>query len=904
MLNKNIYTVGGTVQAGGGLYIPRSADEELLQLCREGTFAFVLSSRQVGKSSLMVGTSEQLINEGIKPVIVDLTQIGVQVTPESWYFGFLTTIADELELKTDIESWWQSHSEIGVTQRLTQFLQEVLLTEVKEKVVIFVDEIDTTLSLDFTDDFFAAIRYMFNARANIPEYQRLTFVLLGVATPSDLMSDPHRTPFNIGQRVEVTDFNLEQAMPLAEGLGLEQNNARQSLKWVLKWTSGHPYLTQRLCRTIAEQFKGDWREEDVDLAAANTFFGKMSEEDNNLQFVRDMLTKRAPDRLKILTTYREIRLGKRPVLDEEQSPIKNHLKLSGIVRRDNGTLKVRNAIYETVFGRKWLKSHWPTNWLSTVPRSVKIASVLSMILLIISISLAVFAFSTAEQNRRMAESEQQAKNDLQQALFREQNLRLQEQNARQAANDAQQKALQEGEKAKQFAEAEQIARIEAGTSRDLAQQREQEAITARNSAEARRIEVERLRRIDIARFLTTQAAIQQQLSKDELAILLARQAYLWSQGQLANEVYNALRKTLNSAKFAAGGPIVLRAADAVRSVAYSLDGISVASGGADGKLSFWNSKNNYQKPTTVDAHKGSIRTVLFSSDSRTLVSAGDDHKIRLWDMQKIDSGPTVLDAHTGGVWTIALSADGRFLVSAGADSTLIVWKIESRNARQVHRLKLNARIRSVACSQDGVLIFVGGDDGAIQLFENTANKLSLKFERKLQSSVRSLALSQNASKLAAGRSDGRIELYDFDRQAGNVPAQTALLGHVGPVNSLAFSADGAKIVSGSSDKSIKVWDLTNSDLDPVNLRDHQSWVWAVALSPDSDTVISGSADKTLRVWNVSTRNLADRVCDSVTRNLSRAEWDEFIGEDLEYVRTCPNLPMGEGIQSKISNTSH
>ncbi len=199
---------------------------------------------------------------------------------------------------------------------------------------------------------------------------------------------------------------------------------------------------------------------------------------------------------------------------------------------------------------------------------------------------------------------------------------------------------------------------------------------------------------------------------------------------------------------------------------------------------------------------------------------------------------------------------------------------------------------------------MGGDDGAIQLFENTANKLSLKFERKLQSSVRSLALSQNASKLAAGRSDGRIELYDFDRQAGNVPAQTALLGHVGPVNSLAFSADGTKIVSGSSDKSIKVWDLTNSDLDPVNLRDHQSWVWAVALSPDSDTVISGSADKTLRVWNVSTRNLADRVCDSVTRNLSRAEWDEFIGEDLEYVRTCPNLPMGEGIQSKISNSSH
>ena len=53
MTNQSIYTVGGTVQAGGGIYIPREADNELLELCRAGEFAFILSSRQVGKSSLM-----------------------------------------------------------------------------------------------------------------------------------------------------------------------------------------------------------------------------------------------------------------------------------------------------------------------------------------------------------------------------------------------------------------------------------------------------------------------------------------------------------------------------------------------------------------------------------------------------------------------------------------------------------------------------------------------------------------------------------------------------------------------------------------------------------------------------------------------------------------------------------
>ena len=115
-------------------------------------------------------------------------------------------------------SWWQSQAHLGLTQRLTMFFQKVLLAEVAEPVIIFVDEIDSTLSLRFTDDFYAAIRYLYNARALVKEFRRLSFVLIGVATPSDLISDPERTPFNIGQRVDLTDFTFEEALPLADGL--------------------------------------------------------------------------------------------------------------------------------------------------------------------------------------------------------------------------------------------------------------------------------------------------------------------------------------------------------------------------------------------------------------------------------------------------------------------------------------------------------------------------------------------------------------------------------------------------------------------------------------------------------------------------------------------------------------
>jgi hypothetical protein len=183
---QSIYTVGGTIQASSGLYLPRKVDEELLALCRAGRFAYVLTSRQMGKSSLMVHTTERLAEVGVHAVVVDLTQLGIQLTAAEWYLGILTIIADSLMIETDVIRWWQAYAHLGVTQRLTRFFQEIVLAEVETPVVVFVDEIDTTLNLPFTDDFYAAIRYLYNARALVPAYQRLSFVLIGVATPSTL----------------------------------------------------------------------------------------------------------------------------------------------------------------------------------------------------------------------------------------------------------------------------------------------------------------------------------------------------------------------------------------------------------------------------------------------------------------------------------------------------------------------------------------------------------------------------------------------------------------------------------------------------------------------------------------------------------------------------------------------
>src|SRR5215510_14302353 len=466
-MKRPIYSVGGTVQAGGGLYLSRHADDELLGLCRQSAFAYVLTARHMGKSSLMVRSADRLAKENIRSVMIDLTQIGAHVTPEQWYMGLLAIIEDQLALSTDAVAWWEATPHLGLAQRMTKFFEEVLLKKVVEPVVVFVDEIDVTLGLDFTDAFYAAIRYLYNARAIKPAFKRLSFALLGVAAPGDLIRDQQRTPFYIRNRVELGDFTYEEAAPLAEGLNLPPGEAKQALRWAMKWTNGHPYLTQRLCMAMVEAHHLRWTEADVDRVVADTFLGAMGEHDGNLQFVCDMLTKRAPDVEGALKTYGEIRAGN-AVRDEEQSPVKTHLKLSGVVRREGLELRTRNRIYEAAFDEQWVKDHLPVNWR----RRARPAAGLIAATFILSLPAAIYALN---QSRGLARALVETSGTLKEE---ETKRKIAEQSAAEAV--AQKKVVEdafiEAESARRRAEASaKMARataIDAGRQRDAARSRE------------------------------------------------------------------------------------------------------------------------------------------------------------------------------------------------------------------------------------------------------------------------------------------------------------------------------------------------------------------------------------------------------------------------------------------------
>mgnify|MGYP001041865016 CR=1 FL=1 len=380
-MTNDDYQVGGALPLEATNYVVRAADQELYQGLRGMRFCYVLNSRQMGKSSLLVRTMKRLQDQGFACVEMEMRDIcSYQITQEEFYGTMVSHLVSGFELDLDEGEWWYRYEYLSPFDRFSKFVDEEVLGRVAGKIVIFIDEIDSILNLAFKDDLFGFIRTCYNKRATQPKYQRLTFALLGVATPSDLIADNQRTPFNIDSlAIELQGFTREEAKPLVGGLEGKVRYPDAVLQAILNWTGGQPFLTQKVCRLVCQScrdvacyvsFPRSQRrvkfssnpQSLVDQVVRSHILNNWLSQDNpeHLRTIRDRVLSGYQDSQPLLTLYH--RILKRKKVPADENNLQQQLQLSGLVVKRGGQLQVANRIYASVFDR-----HWVNQQLQSIP---------------------------------------------------------------------------------------------------------------------------------------------------------------------------------------------------------------------------------------------------------------------------------------------------------------------------------------------------------------------------------------------------------------------------------------------------------------------------------------------------------------------------------------------------------
>jgi WD40 repeat protein len=110
----------------------------------------------------------------------------------------------------------------------------------------------------------------------------------------------------------------------------------------------------------------------------------------------------------------------------------------------------------------------------------------------------------------------------------------------------------------------------------------------------------------------------------------------------------------------------------IAAVAFSPDGMTLASGGFDRSVKLWNVATG-QEWAALAEHEGWVAAVAFSPDGKTLATGSHDHSVKLWDAVT-GYELTTLRGHTGNVYSVAFSPDGAMLASGSLDGSVRIWE--------------------------------------------------------------------------------------------------------------------------------------------------------------------------------------------------------------------------------------
>ncbi len=283
--------------------------------------------------------------------------------------------------------------------------------------------------------------------------------------------------------------------------------------------------------------------------------------------------------------------------------------------------------------------------------------------------------------------------------------------------------------------------------------------------------------------------------------------------------------------------------EGISAIAISSNGRYWAAGSEQGEVWVWD-EGGQSLHRMWRAHMDRIRTLAFSPDGLSLATGSWDNTVKLWDV----TSASLLwsDWQGSNLSSVAFAPDGRVLAtSGGTDATVHLWDLHTGTLLQT--LPHPYPVSALAWSPDGSLLASGNSDGSIRVWERpwTQQASEVQVLSGHTSWVMGLAFAPDGNLLASGSWDGSVKLWEMP--AGRL--HFALAGHTDRVNRVAWSDDGHTLASCGRDKTIRLWDVALGKARGV-LQGHTLDIFGLSFTSDNRSLLSGSDDGTLRLWEV------------------------------------------------------